>query len=113
MNYKKIGNTDLNVSEICLGTMTWGQQNSELEGRQQLDYAKSNGINFIDTAEMYSAPTSEATYGATESIIGRWLNEKSVEINWSLLLRLPDQVTGYLTFEMAKLISIAALWSLR
>jgi len=72
MNYKKIPNTSLNVSEICLGTMTWGQQNNEKEGHNQLDYAIDKGVNFIDTAEMYSVPASPLTQGKTEEIIGTW-----------------------------------------
>ena len=56
MEYRKLGNTDLEVSLICLGTMTWGQQNTEAEGHEQMDYALERGINFFDTAEMYSIP---------------------------------------------------------
>ncbi|EDM45627.1 Aldo/keto reductase [unidentified eubacterium SCB49] len=73
MRYTKLPNTDLNVSKICLGTMTWGRQNTEAEGHQQLDFALENGVNFIDTAEMYSVPFKMETYGATEKIIGSWL----------------------------------------
>ncbi len=58
MEYRKLGNTDLDVSLICLGTMTWGQQNTEAEGHEQMDYALERGINFFDTAEMYSIPPS-------------------------------------------------------
>lgn len=56
MKKRKLGMTDLEVSEICLGTMTWGQQNTESEGHQQMDYALDKGINFFDTAEMYAVP---------------------------------------------------------
>ena len=72
MNYKKLGNTDLKVSTICLGTMTWGEQNSENEGFKQMDYALERGINFFDTAEMYAIPPTQQTYGSTETIIGNW-----------------------------------------
>tara|TARA_B110000196_G_scaffold316322_1_gene327469 strand:+ start:707 stop:1744 length:1038 start_codon:yes stop_codon:yes gene_type:complete len=72
MNYKKLGNTDLDVSTICLGTMTWGEQNSQEEGFEQMDYALSQGINFWDTAEIYSVPPREETFGNTEVIIGNW-----------------------------------------
>ena len=72
MEYRKLGNTDIDVSVICLGTMTWGEQNSEAEGHQQLDFALERGVNFIDTAEMYSIPPRKETSGATESIIGNW-----------------------------------------
>ena len=67
------------VSEICLGTMTWGQQNSEKEAHEQLDYAIENGINFLDTAEMYSVPPKEETYGLTEKYIGTWLKQQKRE----------------------------------
>jgi len=73
MEYQQLGHTDLNVSRICLGTMTWGRQNTEAEGHQQLDYALDRGINFIDTAEMYSVPGSRETQGSTERIIGAWI----------------------------------------
>ena len=75
MNYKKLGNTDLNVSTICLGTMTWGEQNSEKEGFEQMDFALSRGVNFWDTAEIYSIPMREETYGETERIIGNWFQK--------------------------------------
>lgn len=75
MNYRKLGITKIQVSEVCLGTMTWGRQNTEKDGHEQIDYALAQGINFIDTAEMYSVPSSKETYGATEKIIGTWLNK--------------------------------------
>lgn len=77
MNYRKLGNTDLNVSELCLGTMTWGEQNTEQEAHEQLDYALSEGINFIDTAEMYPVPPKADTQGLTEQYIGTWLSKRS------------------------------------
>ena len=82
MNYKKLGNTDLNVSTICLGTMTWGEQNSENEAFEQMSYAIDNGVNFWDTAELYSVPPKESTYGLTEEIIGNWFtkNRKRQEV---------------------------------
>ncbi|NLJ93847.1 MAG: hypothetical protein GX324_12430 [Aeromonadales bacterium] len=76
MQYRVLGNTDLNVSLIGLGTMTWGEQNTELEAHQQLDLALDQGINLIDTAEMYPIPPREHTQGATESMIGRWLTRR-------------------------------------
>lgn len=76
MQTRPLGNSVLNVTPICLGSMTWGQQNTESEGHAQLDYAISRGINFVDTAEMYSVPTQAATYGSTERIIGSWLAKK-------------------------------------
>ncbi|MCG8668265.1 MAG: NADP(H)-dependent aldo-keto reductase [Pseudomonadales bacterium] len=76
MEKRALGNTDIQVSEICLGTMTWGQQNSQAEAFEQLNYATDYGVNFIDTAEMYAVPTKAETYGATETIIGNWLEER-------------------------------------
>ncbi|MGK7904424.1 MAG: NADP(H)-dependent aldo-keto reductase [Hormoscilla sp.] len=73
MEYKKLGDSDLSVSEICLGTMTYGQQNSIEEARDQLDYAVAQGINFIDAAEMYPVPGRPETQGKTEEYIGEWL----------------------------------------
>lgn len=73
MPYNQLGESDLKVSDICLGTMTYGQQNTIEEAHQQLDYAIAQGINFIDAAEMYPVPTSGETYGLTETYIGEWL----------------------------------------
>ena len=75
MNYKKLGNTDLNVSTICLGTMTWGEQNTQDEAFEQMDYALDKGVNFWDTAELYSIPPKPETFGHTELIIGNWLKK--------------------------------------
>ena len=77
MNYKKLGTTDLDVSTICLGTMTWGEQNTPEDGFEQMDYALDQGINFFDTAEMYAIPSSEKTFGTTETIIGNWFKERN------------------------------------
>ena len=76
MNYRKLGNTDLSVSTICLGTMTWGEQNTQEEGFEQMDYALDQGINFFDTAELYAIPPKKETYGKTEEIIGNWFNKR-------------------------------------
>jgi aryl-alcohol dehydrogenase-like predicted oxidoreductase len=72
-DYRPLGRTDIRVSAICLGTMTWGQQNTEAEGHAQMDYAFDQGINFFDTAEMYAIPPRAETQGSTERIIGTWL----------------------------------------
>ncbi|MFO8146644.1 MAG: aldo/keto reductase [Gillisia sp.] len=72
MKYTNLPGTAINVSKICLGSMTWGQQNSEAEGHKQMDYALERGVNFIDTAEMYSTPARKETQGNTERIIGSW-----------------------------------------
>ena len=76
MNYKKLGNTSLKVSTICLGTMTWGKQNTMEEGFEQMDYALEKGVNFFDAAEMYPSPCDKETYGDTEKIIGEWFTKK-------------------------------------
>ncbi len=75
MNYKKLGNTDLNVSTICLGTMTWGEQNTQNEAFEQMDYSLDSGVNFWDTAELYAVPPKAETYGHTETIIGNWFEK--------------------------------------
>lgn len=76
MIYSNLGTTDLKVSKICLGTMTFGQQNTESEGHGQMDYAVNQGINFFDAAEMYSIPPRPETQGSTERIIGTWLKSR-------------------------------------
>lgn len=72
MKYRKLGRTGLDISVIGLGTMTWGLQNTQVEGFEQMDYALEQGVNFFDTAEMYAIPPSAETYGKTETIIGNW-----------------------------------------
>jgi len=72
MQYRPLGTSALRVSHICLGTMTWGRQNSREDAFAQMDYALTRGINFFDTAEMYAVPPNENTYGKTEEIIGEW-----------------------------------------
>jgi len=72
MQYRQLGYTDIDVSVICLGTMTWGEQNAEAEAFTQMDYAVEQGVNFFDTAELYSIPPKADTYGSTETIIGNW-----------------------------------------
>ncbi|WP_298285266.1 aldo/keto reductase [uncultured Lutibacter sp.] len=76
MKYTYIPNTDIKVSKICLGTMTFGQQNTEEEAHEQLNFAKEKGVNFIDTAEMYSIPGRKETQGSTERYIGSWLKDQ-------------------------------------
>jgi aryl-alcohol dehydrogenase-like predicted oxidoreductase len=76
MQKRRLGRSDLLVSSICLGTMTWGQQNTEAEGHEQLDFAFERGVNFLDTAEMYSIPPRRETQGSTERIIGSWLKKR-------------------------------------
>jgi aryl-alcohol dehydrogenase-like predicted oxidoreductase len=76
MKFKKLGNTNLDVSLICLGTMTWGTQNSEKDAFEQMDYSIGNGVNFFDTAEIYSVPPTAESYGKTEEMIGNWFEKR-------------------------------------
>ena len=77
MEYRRLGHTDIDVSAICLGTMTWGQQNTEAEGHEQMDYAVEMGINFFDTAEMYAVPPKAETQGKTVEIFGTWFQKNN------------------------------------
>ena len=79
MRFRKLGTTDLNVSVICLGTMTFGEQNSQQDGFDQMDYALERGVNFFDTAELYAVMPRKQTYGKTEEILGNWFQEKKIE----------------------------------
>ena len=76
MEYRKLGRTDLHISTIGLGTMTWGFQNTQADGFEQMDYVLERGINFFDTAEMYAIPPTAKTYGTTETIIGNWFTSR-------------------------------------
>ena len=76
MRYRKLGTTDLDISVICLGTMTFGEQNSQQDGFDQMDYALERGVNFFDTAELYAVMPRRETYGKTEEILGNWFQEK-------------------------------------
>ena len=75
MNYKKLGTTDIDISTICLGTMTWGEQNSQEEAFEQMDFSLESGVNFWDTAELYAVPPKAETFGHTETIIGNWFEK--------------------------------------
>ena len=77
MKYKKLGTTGIDVSLICLGTMTWGTQNSEKDAFEQMDYAFEKGVNFFDTAELYSVPPTPTSFGKTEIMIGNWFAKKN------------------------------------
>ena len=77
MKYTTLPNTDIKVSKICLGTMTWGNQNTESQGHAQMDAAFEKGVNFFDTAELYPVPATASSYADTEKIIGNWMNEKA------------------------------------
>ena len=96
MNYKKLGTTDLDVSTICLGTMTWGEQNSQEEGFEQMDYALDQGVNFWDTAELYSVPPKEETFGHTEIIIGNWFNKNKKREKVILATKVAGPMRPYL-----------------
>ena len=84
MKLKPLGRTDLQVTEICLGTMTWGSQNTEAEGHAQIDMALDAGLNFMDTAELYAVPRSPQTSGRTEEIIGSWFKRSGKRDKWIL-----------------------------
>ena len=77
MHYSKLGSSGVEVSRVCLGSMTWGIQNNQEEANEQIEYALNKGVNFIDTAELYPVPPSGGKYGGTEVIIGNWLTENS------------------------------------
>jgi len=94
MDYRQLGRTDLNVSAICLGTMTWGEQNSESEAFAQIERAKSAGINFIDTAEMYPVPPQKETYASTEKIIGNWFKNNGDRKDWILASKIAGPGNG-------------------
>ncbi len=98
MKYTTLPNTDIKVSKICLGTMTFGQQNTEADGHAQMDYALENGVNFFDTAEMYSVPARQETYGSTEKIIGTWFKKsgKREEIVLASKIAGPNPNFGYM-----------------
>ena len=76
MEKRRLGRTDIFVSKICLGTMTFGEQNTEAEGHAQLDLALDRGVNFIDTAELYPIPPKAETQGHTERYIGNWMKAR-------------------------------------
>lgn len=84
MKLKPLGRTDLRVTELCLGTMTWGSQNTEAEGHAQIDMALDQDINFMDTAEIYAVPRSPETSGRTEEIIGTWFQKTGKRDQWIL-----------------------------
>jgi len=84
MKYNRLGRTELDVSEICLGTMTWGNQNTEAEAHAQIDYALGAGVNFMDTAEMYPIPPRSHYQGRTEEFIGNWFKNNGQRDKWVL-----------------------------
>jgi aryl-alcohol dehydrogenase-like predicted oxidoreductase len=102
MKYTTLPNTGIKISKICLGTMTYGQQNTEADGHAQMDYALERGINFFDTAEMYSVPGRKETYGSTEKIIGTWFKKsgKREEIVLASKIAGPNPGLSYIRENM-------------
>ncbi|MCU1741598.1 MULTISPECIES: NADP(H)-dependent aldo-keto reductase [unclassified Pseudomonas] len=98
MEYRQLGRTDLNVSAICLGTMTWGEQNTQDQAFAQIERAKGAGINFIDTAEMYPVPPKAETYASTERMIGNWFKQRGDRADWILASKIagPGNGIGYI-----------------
>ncbi|WP_158155247.1 NADP(H)-dependent aldo-keto reductase [Pseudomonas sp.] len=94
MDYRRLGRTDINVSALCLGTMTWGEQNTEAEGFAQIERAKQAGINFIDTAEMYPVPPRPETYASTERIIGNYFKRTGDRAEWVLASKIAGPGNG-------------------
>jgi aryl-alcohol dehydrogenase-like predicted oxidoreductase len=102
MKYTTLPNTAIKVSKICLGTMTFGQQNTESDGHAQMDYAVEKGVNFFDTAEMYSIPGRQETYGSTEKIIGSWFQKSGKRDQVVLASKIagPSPIFGYMREKM-------------
>ena len=94
MKYRKLGITNIDVSVICLGSMTWGEQNSQSEAFEQMDYAVEKGINFFDTAELYAVTPRKETYGKTEQIIGNWFQQSGKRKNIVLATKIASKSTG-------------------
>jgi aryl-alcohol dehydrogenase-like predicted oxidoreductase len=102
MIYRTLGHTGWDVSLICLGTMTFGQQNTEADGHEQMDYAITQGINFFDTAEMYSVPSREHTQGSTERILGTWFKKtgKRKDVILATKVTGPGASFGYISDQL-------------
>ena len=96
MNYKNLGNSELKVSTICLGTMTWGEQNTEDEAFNQMDYSLDKGVNFWDTAELYAVPPRAETFGHTEIIIGNWFERTKKRDKVILATKVAGPARNYL-----------------
>lgn len=96
MEYRKLGRTELEISLICLGTMTWGEQNTEAQAHEQMDYALTQGINFFDTAEMYPVPPKADTQGRTEQYIGTWFKKTGKRKDIVLATKVTGPGFGYL-----------------
>ena len=98
MDYRQLGRSNLNVSAIALGTMTWGEQNTQDEAFEQIEYAKNAGINFLDTAEMYPVPPKAETYATTERYIGNWFKARGDRADWVLASKIagPGNTIDYI-----------------
>lgn len=98
MDYRQLGRSDIKVSSLCLGTMTWGEQNTASEGMAQIARAKAYGVNFIDTAEMYPVPPRAETYSKTEQIIGEYFKQRGDRTDWVLASKIagPGNRIGYI-----------------
>ncbi|OEC60671.1 NADP(H)-dependent aldo-keto reductase [Pseudomonas sp. ENNP23] len=94
MQYRQLGRTDVKVSSLCLGTMTWGEQNTQAQAFAQIERAKAYGINFMDVAEMYPVPPRPETYGATETIIGNWFAARRDRADWVLASKVAGPGNG-------------------
>ncbi|AHY41820.1 NADP(H)-dependent aldo-keto reductase [Stutzerimonas decontaminans] len=94
MDFRPLGRTDLKVSSLCLGTMTWGEQNNQVEAFAQIDQAKAAGINFIDTAEMYPVPPRPETYATTEQYIGNYFKMRGGRTNWIVATKIAGPGNG-------------------
>ncbi|MAS87329.1 MAG: aldo/keto reductase [Micavibrio sp.] len=96
MKYRTLGSSGLKVSDVCLGTMTWGEQNNEAEGHAQMDYAVEKGVNFFDTAELYSIPPRPETYGKTEEIVGSWFKNSGKRKDIILMTKVAGPNTAWI-----------------
>ncbi|WP_165667261.1 NADP(H)-dependent aldo-keto reductase [Metapseudomonas otitidis] len=94
MQYRQLGRTDVKVSSLCLGTMTWGEQNTQAQAFAQIERAKAYGVNFMDVAEMYPVPPRPETYGATETIIGNWFAARRDRADWVLASKVAGPGNG-------------------
>jgi len=94
MEYRSLGRTNLKVSSLCLGTMTWGEQNDQAQAFAQIDRAKTAGINFIDTAEMYPVPPRPETYATTEQYIGDYFQSRGERADWIIATKIAGPGNG-------------------
>ena len=101
MDYRQLGRTDLRVSALCLGSMTWGEQNRIGEAFAQIERSKAHGVNFIDTAEMYPVPPRAETYSKTEQIIGDYFKQHGDRADWYWRARSPAPATASTTSATA------------